>query len=102
MVCTFTSYRPSLFGPSWYQIRSRKCHVYCCSSFIILYSDLTQMVLFALSVFTNTAKLDPIWYRTEPALDLKIRDLLVLKVRLYVHHRLKNDCWDCARYIIAQ
>ncbi len=32
------------------------------SSFIILYSDLTQMLLFALSVFTNNAKLDLIWY----------------------------------------
>ncbi len=72
-----------------------KCHVYCCcfvelnqwmncsksTSFIILYSDLTQMLLFALSVFTNNAKLDPIWYWTEPALDLKVRVLLVLKVR---------------------
>ncbi len=48
---------------------------------IILYSDLTQMLLYALSVFKNIANLDPIWYRTEPALDLKIRVLLVLKVR---------------------
>ncbi len=30
MVCTFTSYRSRLSGPFWYQIRSRKCHVYCC------------------------------------------------------------------------
>ena len=29
-VCPFTAYRSSLSGPSSYQIRSRKCHVYCC------------------------------------------------------------------------
>ena len=63
------------------------------NSFIILYNVLTQMLLFVLRVFTNSAKLDPIWYWTEPAVDLKVRILLVLKVRPQVHYRLKNGCW---------
>ncbi len=108
MVCTLTSCMLSLSGPSWYQIRSRKCYGYSCcfvelnqwmncsksSCLIILYNDLTQVLLFAIRVFTNFAKLDPICYWTEPAVDLKVRVLLVLKVHPMVHHRLKNACWE--------
>ena len=79
MVCTFTSYRSSLSGPSWYQIRSRKCHVYCCCV-----AELNQWMTWPKCCCLH-------W--TRPGTELSLPSTWKFKFYWYwKFHRLKNAC----------